>query len=674
MATAAGIRAAKAYVEIGSNTSKLTRGLNSAKMQLQSFAATAKTMGGSLLAVGGSIAAPIVAGVKSYADFEQGLADIRASANPTNEEMAALRDTALDISKRTGAGPTAIVESFGELLKAGMSVEDVLGGAGEAAVKFARVGKLETAEAAVTMADAMKVFGRDGLSAANVTDILSGAADASSVSIRQITEAFQQASAVSGLSGQSLTDTATAISLLGNEGIKGSDAGTSLKTALMRLMDPTTEASKVMKKYGIEVRNADGTMRSLPQIAGELQRSLGGLNDSARDQALGDLFGQDAIRTGAVLLKYGSQGFVDLRSKIESALPVASKFDIVMNTLWGKLEVLGSALQRAGIAIGTALAPSLTWLGDKLIAVVGWLQKFAEKNAELVFTVAAVAGGLVILGGVLVSVGFVAAGIAAGVTIFGIALAAILSPITWVAIAVAGLVAGIVYATGIVGILSSAFAGTWNDIKAALGKGDLKLAFQIVWAEIQIVWQSGVLLMQQTLIDALAGMLDAVDSFAKKVSEVIGWATGGFLEGVGSAMGEFGPTSSSSASWLATTAAALRATKGVLPAQEELNRLLAERARLSMQVNAADFATGPNNAGNAMGRWIRNAIGGANGNRGGNIAARLSNALSTSIAGTFRGRDISGLLQTKATPNEEKQTALLQEIANNTSDIVPAFK
>lgn len=686
MASSSGIRAAKAFIEIGTDTAALQRGLNTAKAKLQAFSTTLKSSGTALVAAGAGIAAPIVAGVKGYADFEQALANLRAAANPTAQQFDAIRESALALSKDSGIAPTAIVQAYSELLKAGVSVESVLNGAGEAAVRFARVGELDTAEAAVTMADALKVFARDGLSASQITDILSGAADSSSVSIRQITEAFQQTSASAGLAGQSLTDTATAIAMLGNEGIKGSDAGTSLKTALLRLMNPTKEAAAMMARYGIEVRNADGSLKSLPEIAGQLQNALGGLNDEAKQVAVAEIFGSDAMRTGAILLKYGTGGFNELKTAILGALPVSEKFKIVMNTLWGRLEAFTSAIMRAGIAIGTALAPHIAKLAGWLVWAVDGLAKFIAMNPKLAIAVAASAIAITALGIGLVGIGFIASAVGAIFAAFAIALGIIVSPAFWVAAAIVaisaaavGLAAYILKSTGAMGYFFGHFSKVWMGIKAAIASGDLGLAFNLLMAGIVVTALKTVQVVLFAIGDLIqTGIKSSMGAytFVRRQLGLISDEAASFEAAVvGAAANAIGQSVSGAVDiQLAAAKAALDALaakslqkggKGVIGAAIEWGMSAAGGMK------PRGPATPSNPYGTAMGQFIGQFMPKMQG-----VANKFQDALQVSFAsaGSFRGQDMNRLLDSERYADTKRQTELLQQIASNTANMGGTFK
>ncbi|MBK8916303.1 MAG: phage tail tape measure protein [Phycisphaerales bacterium] len=311
-------------------------------------------MGRALIAATAVVGAGMA--VSAASGFEAAMAELRSVANPTEQQFRRLRDSILESSGELGIGVKEIAAAYTTLLRASVPLTDVLGDAGEAALKFSRVGQIDVSSAAEVMADSMKVF---NVTATESVNILSSAADASSTDVRGIALAFAQSSAVWGQAGQSMTDLAAAIGIMANAGIKGSDAGTSLKTMMLRLMAPVDEGAKTIEKLGIRVRDAQGHMLGAADIAAELQRKLGALGSQERDDALRNLFGTDAVRAGAVMLKAGKAGFDEFREAMWASLTVAEKFETIMDTLTG-------AFQRLKAEFGV----SLVMIGDTMLPVV----------------------------------------------------------------------------------------------------------------------------------------------------------------------------------------------------------------------------------------------------------------------------------------------------------------
>lgn len=413
MASSADIRAGRAFVELYLQDNKFTRGLAVAEKQLRSWGgkvstalskipkdlgSTISAAGTKMLALSASMAVPLGASVKAFANVQTELAKLQAAANPTAREMEQIRDAVNGISQATGQGPANVAAAFTELIKAGTDVSTALGGAAETVVKFAKVSGMSAAEAAVIASDAIHVFAKDGITAAEAVDTLSQAADASSIDLHQIALSFSMASAAAGATGVSLRDLAAAVAIMGNAGLKGSDAGTALKTMMIRLAAPTDQAARAMAQYGFSARDAEGNVKTLREIIIEMQRVLGGLDSESRDNALREIFGTDAIRPAIILMQQGVAGWDKFTSAMESANGVGAKFDILMDTTAGSMERMWAAVQRAGAAIGEALAGPLTEFAKWVESTAGMMGQWVSQHEEAVVTVAKLTAGLAALG------------------------------------------------------------------------------------------------------------------------------------------------------------------------------------------------------------------------------------------------------------------------------------
>jgi TP901 family phage tail tape measure protein len=408
----------------------------------------------------------------------------------------------------------------------------VLGGAGQTALEFAKVGNMDVAAASVVMADAMKVFGVTADVAANT---MSSAADASSTSIEEMTMAFSQSAAVAALANQSMGDLSAALAVLANNGVKGSDAGTSVKTMLMRLMAPADDAVGALEQVGLSVmsfRNADGKMKPLVEIIGTLNGALAGMDQAAKDDIFRRIFGQDAIRAAAILTATGVDGFNAMTDAMGNALPVSEKYRTLQSGLAGAMASVAAAMQRAAIAISEAVGPALMAIAGPIGEVIDGFTKFVVANQELVagfakaaVVVTGVGLGLMALGGTLTllssSVGGVLTAIGAIATVVGV----VLSPVGLLVAGLAslvefgpkiaasmqgmfggvgGMIEGVSASIG--GTFQSAVAGgmtvlgdlattasvTFDGIYAAIAEGDLAGAMDVLWAGLYAGWLRGV--------------------------------------------------------------------------------------------------------------------------------------------------------------------------------------
>jgi TP901 family phage tail tape measure protein len=301
-----------------------------------------------------------VASVKVAADFEQSLANTAAATGATTEQLAGLRKEALAIGSATSKSATESAEAMGELVKAGLSIETVIDGAARAVVQLAEATGSDVTDMAILVSNSLNTFQKDGLKAAQVADIVAKAANASAIGTSEISFALAAVGPVAAQAGLTMQDFATAVGILGNNALKGSDAGTSLKTMLMRLTAPTDTAASVLDELGVKVFDAAGKTRGFRDILGDLQGSLAGASEQQKAATLTTLFGSDAIRAANILLGAGVEGWDEFNKTMGEAPSVAEQSAIRLNTLNGAIEQAKGALETIGIEIGTAFLPALT--------------------------------------------------------------------------------------------------------------------------------------------------------------------------------------------------------------------------------------------------------------------------------------------------------------------------
>lgn len=522
-AGASGIRAGRAYVEVGANDEPLQKKLKAIEARLSNFGGSMRSVGMKLAGLGAAMAAPLGLATKAFGGYEDAMASLRSAANPTAAELAKINAAVMDISKATGFGPTQVAEAMTELLKAGMSVEQVLDGAATAALQFAKVSGMDVAEAATVITDAMNVFGVDAKTA---VDTLSKAADASSISVRDVAMSFSQASAVAKMAGLTITETANAIAILGQNGVKGSDAGTSLKTMMLRLLAPVDEGAKAIEELGINLRNADGSMKDMRGIIQELTDKLGGLGAEAKDEALRKIFGSDAIRAGTILLKDGVAGWDAFAAKMAEGLPVSEKFGMLMGTLSGTMQAAWAAVERLGVAVGQALAPAFAALGGIVSGTLDGLTQFVTENSGLVVGIGAAIAAVTGLGIALVALGTAVSAIAAGFGLLaatlgaiGAAVAFVMTPIGFLISETAAIGAVFLMVSGqgeaAMKAIGDAFGGllataqtTLAGIGDALKAGDFGLAMKIGMAGLNIEFTKAINALKLAWSDFLTFIAD----------------------------------------------------------------------------------------------------------------------------------------------------------------------
>lgn len=377
------------------------------------------------------------------ANFDDAMSQVQGALGGASADMDGLRNLALQLGADTVFSATESAQAMVELAKGGLTEAQIKGGALAASMDLAAAGQLNLADAAATTVQMMGSFGLGAGDATRIANALAGAANASSADVSDLTQAMSQCSAQASLAGWSLEDTAAALALFADHGVKGSDAGTSLKTMLQRLAAPTDQAAEAIAAYGLNIRDSNGKMKDISGIADELTGKLGSLSDAERDAALQTIFGSDASRAAAILMQSGSEGLAKYIAATNDATAAETMANAQKGELSWALENMGGAVESAAIAFGTALAPAIT-------AVAGVIGNVAEAFASLpagVQTGIAVVLALVAaLGPLLMVIGSVVAALPAiseGFAVLGGALAIPLAPAAAVVAAIAAIAAAI---------------------------------------------------------------------------------------------------------------------------------------------------------------------------------------------------------------------------------------
>lgn len=383
------------------------RGADDAQAGMRRTHGALGAVGTAGIAAGAAIAAGLGLAVKSAADFEKSLSGIKAVSGATTEQMEAVRAKALQLGKDTkfSAGEAAL--AIEELAKAGLTLPDIMNGAADATVALAAAGEIELPEAATIASNAMNAFGLAAKEMPKVADAIAGAANASAIDVSQFGLALQQVGAVAHLTGLSFEDTAIAIAQLGNAGIKGSDAGTSLKTMFQNLIPVTDKQIKLSKQMGLITKDGSnaffdqtGKVKSLAGIQQVLQDATKGMTKEQKLANLSLLFGSDSIRAVAVLAEGGAAGY----DKMAAAMGKVGAADVAktrMDNFAGSIELLKGSLETLGITIGTIFLPYLRKIADGATALANSFLSLPDHVQKIIGIVIAAAGALLLIGGVI---------------------------------------------------------------------------------------------------------------------------------------------------------------------------------------------------------------------------------------------------------------------------------
>lgn len=337
------------------------------------------------LAVGAiaGLGAGLASTVGIAAEFESGMSQIKAATGATGTELKSLETLALDLGMAMDVGSVSAKDAQGaifELAKAGVTVEDQLSGATKASLQLAAAAGPDfgVANAAALAANAMNTFGLAGKDAAHVADVFVGAANASTASLGDLKYGMAAVGSVAATVGLSFEDTATALAVMSAKGLQGSDAGTSLKTALLNLQPVSDKQIALFKDLGLMTANganqfftAEGKVKSLAEVSGLLEDKLGHLTKAEQLMALETIGGSDAVRSLSILMAEGKDGVLAMEAAMLKQGDASAAAATMSDNLKGKWEALNGTVDTLKIQIGSALLPALTGIVEKGAELLG---------------------------------------------------------------------------------------------------------------------------------------------------------------------------------------------------------------------------------------------------------------------------------------------------------------
>lgn len=346
-----------------------------------------------LAAAGMAAGALGVAAIKTASDFDAAMSGVQSVTRASASEMDLLREAALQAGKDTVYSASEAAAGITELGKAGLSTSDILNGGLSGALDLAASEGMDVGEAAELMSTALAQFNLSGDRATDVADALAAGAGNASGSAHDLGMALSQAGTVANSYGVSMEETVGTLSAFAKAGMIGSDAGTSLKTMLQMLGNPTQKAKDEMEALGIEVYDAQGNFIGLSGLAGELQESMSGLSQEQRNAALATIFGSDAVRAANVLYSEGADGIADWTDTVSQSGYAAEMAAARTDNLQGDLEQLRGSVETLLTNLGEgAQGPlrSLVQTLDTLVAAFSSLP--APVQQTIVLGTAAVGG------------------------------------------------------------------------------------------------------------------------------------------------------------------------------------------------------------------------------------------------------------------------------------------
>lgn len=410
-----------------------------------------------------------VAAVKTAADFDSAMSQVAAVSGAMGKDFDALRNKAREMGAKTKFSATEAAEAMNYMAMAGWKTEDMLSGI-EGIMNLAAASGEDLATTSDIVTDALTAFGLSAKDSGHFADILAAASSNANTNVSMMGETFKYCAPIAGALGFSAEDTAEAIGLMANAGIKSSQAGTALRTIMNNLAGDVKISGKAIGDVTIATTNADGSMRDLSDILADCRSAFGNLTESEKAQAAESLVGKNAM-SGLLALMNAGEGDIDkLSSAIDNCDGSAEKMAMTMqDNLAGQLTILKSQLQELAISFGDILMPAIRSIVSKLQGFVDKLNGMDEGTKRTIVTIALLVASigplLIIIGTTISKIGMAMQSfvkLANGVSKLKVAIQGGTGVLGKLGAALGGISAPVLAVVAVIAVLVAAFVHLWK--------------------------------------------------------------------------------------------------------------------------------------------------------------------------------------------------------------------
>lgn len=391
-------------VRLLADTSNFTAGMAKVSDESQKAATTMEAAGGKtklittgVAAAGVAATALGVAAIKMAADFDASMSTVQANTGASADEMAQLRQAAIDAGADTIYSATESADAINELGKAGLSTSDILSGGLSGALNLAASDGMEVGQAAEYMSSAMAQFNLTGADATHIADLLAAGAGEALGNVSDFGEALNNVGSTANKFGLSIDTTVGTLAAFAHQGIIGAEAGTQLRSVLLALTNQTEKQRKATEEYGITLYDAQGNFVGMSSLAGQLKEKLGGLTQEQRNSAMATMFGSYAIQGANVLYAEGASGIDEWTKKVSQSGYAADLAAKKNDNLKGDLENLSGSFESLMISLGEGGQGPLRSLVQTLDTLVDAFSQLPAPVQQGIVLMTALAGGFTAL-------------------------------------------------------------------------------------------------------------------------------------------------------------------------------------------------------------------------------------------------------------------------------------
>ena len=338
------------------DTSGFKSGIDKIKSIAQAgVSAVTATLAGITAALGAGATAAATVG----SSFEAAMSKVSAISGATGDSLQSLTDKAKEMGAKTKFSASESAAGLQYMAMAGWDTESMLNGI-DGIMNLAAADGLDLATTSDIVTDALTAFNLKASDSTHFADVLAKASSSANTNVSMLGESFKYVAPLAGTMGYSVEDVSLALGLMANASVKGSMAGTSLKTALSNLASPTEEMSNVMTQYGISISDAEGNALPLIDVMKQLREKFSGLSETEQAAAASTLFGKEAMSGMLAIINASDSDFDNLTKNINNADGAAQAMaDTMQDNLQGQITILKSGLEGLGIEIYEGMSAPL---------------------------------------------------------------------------------------------------------------------------------------------------------------------------------------------------------------------------------------------------------------------------------------------------------------------------
>ena len=401
-------------VKISADTSAFKRSVNTISRDIQGFGKDISKMGDAFKPVTYAAAGIFTAAIKSGSEFEAKMSEVSAIGQIYGKDLDKLTEKAKQIGLETKFSASEAADGLLYMGQAGWSAQESLDGI-DGVMTLAAAGALDVGRASDIVTDAITAMGYSAKDTSKFVDILAVSASSTNTTVDVMGETFKYSASVAGTLGINLEDLSLAIGLMANQSVKGSRAGTALRSGLTNLAKPTKQMQLAMEKYNVSlITNEDGSV-NLRATMENLRSSMANLSETEKIAALGAIFGKTALSGWAAIVNSSDDDFNSLANAIDNSNGKAKEMQqTMMDNTQGSIEIMLSSIQGALQAVFESISPvitdvakTITDLANKFGALDKGTQKFIVTGlaiGALVAPVMKVVGAVVKLGGKIAAI------------------------------------------------------------------------------------------------------------------------------------------------------------------------------------------------------------------------------------------------------------------------------